>query len=191
MKRNVIVIVVAIIVILTAISIYLLADNKSSPDISQDTVSSATTADSQSAPIAACDILTKEVAMAAIGDNLTDTPPASGSASSDDLSVTNCTYTTKADSTTTPIKISGINLLVRSALTKTGAESSKQAFTSSRPDDAQNVSGISDQAFYSAQNRQLSILKGDNWYILMIYKDNATNSSLAITKALAQKLSFK
>ncbi len=189
MKRNVIIAVVIAISIVIGVGVYTLLANRSS-STSQDTVAT-TTSNVQLRPVAACDILTETIAKAAIGDNLSDTPPASGSSSSDDLSVTNCTYTTKADASTTPIKISGVSLLVRSALTTVGIESNKQAFISSRPDDAQDISDIGDQAFYSAKYRQLNVLKGNNWYILMIYKDNAINSSLTSTKALAQKLEFK
>jgi hypothetical protein len=190
MKRNTIIAAIVALIIIVGIGIYMLFGG-SEPSKSSEDTTTASVASTQSSPVAACDILTKTIAKAAIGDNLSDTPPASGSSSSDDLSVTNCTYTTKANASTTPIKISGVSLLVRSGLTTAGIASNTQAFTASRPDDAQNIMNIGDRAFYSPRYRQLNVLKGNNWYILMLYKDSVTNSSLASTKALAQKLSFK
>lgn len=190
MKRNTIIVIVVAVIIIVGISMYMLVGSNKPANTSEDATTTSGTS-TQSSPVAACDILTEPIAKAAIGDNLSDTPPASGSSSSDDLSVTNCTYTTKADASTTPIKISGVSLLVRSGLTAAGITSNKQAFTSNRPNDAQDITNIGNQAFYSPKYRQLNVLKGNNWYILMLYKDSVTNSTLASTKALAQKLSFK
>lgn len=190
MKRNVIIVVVLVVVAIICISISLLLNGKGTVTSSEQTASTKSSS-ADMLPVAACDVLTEKIAKSAIGNNLTDTPPASAASTNDNLSVTNCNYSTKADVSAGGVKMSGVSLLVRSALTNTGLDSNQQGFSSTKPSDAQTVSGIGDDAYYSAQYRQLNVLKGNNWYILSLYKDTLTNSTLAATKSLASKLEFK
>jgi hypothetical protein len=188
MKKNSIIgLIIVIITVGGVISFLLLGRDDGILPTSTSQESSETSLDT----VKACDILTKDVVTEMIGDNLTDTNPASAEAVGNDILVTNCTYTTKADASSIPVKISGANLLVRSAQTIDGSKSNEDSFTTSRPTDAQDIDGYGDSAFYSSQYRQLNVLKGNNWYILTVYKDNITNTTVELTTEMAQKLEFK
>lgn len=187
MKKYAIVGAVAVIITVGVFSYILLSNNSVLPQDSALGVSNNT----KLTPLKACNVLTKDVAKSVLSDELAETNPASSSTSTSDLSVTNCNYTTKVDTASQPPKISGISLLARSPCTQTGIDSNNQAFSGSKPDDAEDVSGIGDKSFYSTKYRQLNVLKNNNWYILMFYKDNVTNTTLDSIKAVAKKIQFK
>ncbi len=141
----------------------------------------------------ACDVLTEAAAKQVIGAGAEKGDTSAGNVSTDDVSVTNCVYTYKAV-TTGPIldqlaSVDHAGLLVRSAKTKTGAESNKTPFTTAKPAAAQDVSGYGEAAYYNPAMGQLNILKGGNWYILSKYKGTSgTSTSLTELKTLADAL---
>lgn len=141
----------------------------------------------------ACDVLTEAAAKQVIGAGAEKGDTSAGNVSTDDVSVTNCVYTYKTV-TTGPIldqlaSVDHAGLLVRSAKTKTGAESNKTPFTTAKPAGAQDVSGYGEAAYYNPAMGQLNILKGGNWYILSKYKGTSTTTStLADVKVLADAL---
>ena len=141
----------------------------------------------------ACDVLTDSVATQVLGAGATKGDTAAGSASSDDVSVSNCAYTLKAVNGGSVLEqVQGTHaagLLVRAAKSQTGAESNKGQFGSAKPAGVENVSGYGDSAYWNPQFGQLNILKGGNWYILSNYVGtNPTKGTLDQAKQLADAL---
>ena len=139
----------------------------------------------------ACDVLTDAVAKQVLGDTATKGETAAGNASSDDVSVSNCTYfkkTVTAGSALAQAQATETaGLLVRAAKTKTGADSNKAIFATDKlPSGAQAVSGYGDKAFFNPQFGQLNVLVGGNYYIISHHVGvNATKGTLDQAKQLA------
>lgn len=141
----------------------------------------------------ACDVLTLAAAQAVLGNDLEKGDTSAGNVSTDDVSVTNCVYSTKAASTGTIqerlASNKNVGVLARSGKTKAGADSNKAPFTSAKPAGVEDISGYGDQAYFNPKTGQVNILKGGNWYILT-YKagTGATQSTLAELKPLADAI---
>lgn len=137
--------------------------------------------------IDACDILTKKVVEDMFGGTVSGTTPAKGSSSNTDMLVTTCSLTSRTGN-----KENGTaTLLARIALNEIGASSNKRQFETNKPQDAVNVDGIGDHAYYVPSFNQLNIIVGNNWYTLMSYKTNVLDGTLEGNKTLAQKLRFQ
>lgn len=111
--------------------------------------------------------------------------------SSEDLDVSNCTYT-QDQGANAPVSGRQIaTLLVRAPKTRQGIISNQNQFGSLRPSGVEDVSGYGDQAFWDPQNGQLNILKNNNWYILSYGSVMPSSRSLAETKQMADVLISK
>ena len=141
----------------------------------------------------ACDVLTDSAARSVLGDGAEKGDTTAGAASSDDVSVTNCVYSTKAV-TTGSIKeqlasIKNAAVLARSGKTTLGAQSNKTPFTTAKPAGVETVSGYGDQAYFNPETGQLNILKGGNWYIVSYRAGtSATKATWAETKPLSDAI---
>ena len=134
--------------------------------------------------IDACKVLTPEIAAQYLGETpeTSDTP--STDASSDDINVSNCAYSTKFV-IGQPASLRSASLLARSAKTQAGADSNKSVFIDQRPAGAETISGYGNDAFWTPLMGQLNILKGDNWYIVQVGGTSPTSRTLADAKKLA------
>lgn len=186
MKKNVIVVVV--IVAIVAIGGFYFISNKQNSTNGDKEQSVAKTDDSKTKlkTYDACEIFTLESAKQILGEATTlspGTPPAS----SDDLKVSNCSYSNEA-STVADMRVASV--LVRSPLTQDGVDSNKQAFNEQKPATAQSVDGYGQSAFWDTQTHQLNILQDNNWIIITYGGTNPTNNTLEDAKKVADKLSF-
>jgi len=151
------------------------------------------TGDNALISVDACDVLTETVAKQVLGEGASKGDTSAGNASSDDVSVSNCTYTFKTVTSGSALaqaqSTTATGLLVRAAKTKAGAEGNKAVFGSSRPAGVQDVSGYGDKAYWNPTYGQLNILKGNNWYILSHYTGvNPAQGTLDQAKQLADAL---
>ena len=184
--------VIAGVVVVGGIGTALVLGNKDDGSGKVD-VSNIKTGSDAIVNVDACDVLNDAVAKKVLGDGAEKGDTSAGTASSDDVSVTNCVYTYKAV-TTGSVKdqlasTDHAGLLVRSAKTKAGADSNKTPFTSAKPGAAQDVSGYGEKAYFNPTMGQLNVLKGGNWYIISRYKGtSSTKATLDDVKQLADAL---
>ena len=183
-------IIIAVIVVVgggAAIYFATKGDNKKSTNLSGSTVSTpAGNVTVTYSPVNdACKVLTLADAQAVIGPTAkagTATPQTSSA----DIEVSTCTYLTPIVGTDIH-SIVNASILVRSAKTKTGANSNKAVFAA-LPAGDQAVSGYGDSAYWSSALGQLNILKHNNWYILSEGGTLPTEKTLDGTKKLADQI---
>lgn len=151
-----------ILVAAAAVAIVVAAKNsKSHNDNTSDSGTQAVTKKTPSAKDA-CSIFTLADAKLLLG---TDAKGGENgvSTSSEDLSVSTCTYT---DSDTPASTSQSATLLVRAPKTEKGITSNHNEFGPLKPTGVQDVPGYGDSAYWDAEHGQLNILKNNNWYIL-------------------------
>lgn len=155
--------------------------------------SNITTGNDALVAVDACDVLTDAIAHQILGDAAVKGDTSAGNASSDDVSVSNCTYYVRPETGNAAEKLAntkGVSILVRAAKTKAGVDGNKSVFAT-LPTGAENVSGIGDKAYFKSDLGQLSVLKGGNYYIVSNYSGKATSGTLESDKALAELISFR
>ena len=113
----------------------------------------------------ACKIFTLADAKQVLGDNVKGGSNPVDS-SSDDLSVSTCTYTQDTGSNVPVSSSKSATLLVRSPKTGAGITSNQNQFGYLKPADSQHVAGYGDNAYWDQQYGQLNILKHNTWYIV-------------------------
>ncbi len=126
-----------------------------------------------------CEILTQEIVDEALGSGAQKAAATTPTIYSDDLIVSNCIYSKDTD---------GIGLLIRSAKTMSGASDNKSRFNDQKPDNVETVDNLGDAAYYEPSIGQLNILAGNNWYILTVYEEQLTNTTLEANVEIARKL---
>jgi hypothetical protein len=132
----------------------------------------------------ACNYLTQEVAVKVLGPGAEKgtTAPA---ATSDDISVSTCTYTSKVGNSLADIKNMRVaTLLVRSPLSAVGAESNDVPFDSLKVG-AITVQGYGEKAYWDPELGQLNVLKGGTWLIISLGKTTMGDKSVDDAKQLA------
>lgn len=135
----------------------------------------------------ACTYLSQEVANKVLGAGAEKGTVASAT-SSDDISVSTCTYTSKVGDSLADIKNMRVaTLLVRSPLTATGAASNDEPFDTMKTG-ALTVDGYGEKAYWDPELGQLNVLKGGVWLIISFGKSNLTDHSLEETKPLADEI---
>jgi hypothetical protein len=135
----------------------------------------------------ACDILTPAVAKKVLSEDA-ERGIAAGDSSSDDITVSNCIYSSKTGDSLERVRdMRTASLLVRSPLTQAGADSNHTPFHSLK-EGAVEISGYGDMAFWDPELGQLNVLKDGSWYILSIGKAGATDHSIEESKAFARTL---
>ncbi len=184
-----------IIVLVVAAGTFLLFSMDNSKDSSTSGTESQETSNAGKSfnPPAACDVFTLEEAKKVLGETAevpdTVVPP---TASSDDISVSQCIYQTPADTLAAIRAQKQASVLVRGAKTETGADSNKDYFSgSTRPAEAEDVSGYGDAATWNAQFGQLNILKNNNWYILQTGSSTPAERTLEQAKSMADAIISK
>lgn len=177
MKKSYIIIAVIGVVAIAAIAALLLSNaNKTNQQQTNNTNGQ------NFVTLDACELFTEGEAKEILGADAstgTNTPPAS----TDDLAVSNCTYSNNA---TKVSDIRSISILVRSPRTQAGVDSNKQAFGAGTPVGAQAVSGYGSEAYFASG--QLNILKDNNWIIITFGGTNPSNNSLDDAKKVADKI---
>jgi hypothetical protein len=135
--------------------------------------------------MSACDILSREVATSLLGSVGQDSPPVPGTNSAD-VNVSSCV---RANAVATLDQARSVSLLMRIAMTPTGARTNASAFSpGSVPGGAQDVLGIGQQAFWNPALGQLNILKDGNWYIVSSGPIDPRKHTLADSAKLAKAI---
>lgn len=132
----------------------------------------------------ACRFLTKEKAAELLGTSATLGQEPSPS-NSDDLKVTNCVYNNNAGNFKDIVSVS---MLVRSPLTKTGAESNAETFADASIVGDAAVNGYGEKAMWNTTTGQLNILKDKSWIIITFGKVQANTRTLDDAKKAADLL---
>lgn len=131
----------------------------------------------------ACDYFTQATADALLGAG-SQKGSMNADASSGDVSVTTCTYTSKADTLEEVRNMKAASVLLRVPLTETGAQSNETPFES-RPEGAQDVSGYGDKAYWDPSMGQLNVLKDNTWLVITNGKSRVGDRTLGEAKKLA------
>lgn len=141
----------------------------------------------------ACQLFVQTDADTVLGAGSVKSTTASADTSSDDIKVSNCTYTYNISPGDLPVTdyIVTASIVSRSARTTTGAESNESHFVS-LPEGAEVVEGYGEAAYWNPQFGQLNILKGNNWYILSngpaVVGERTLNDALKLADTLLAKL---
>lgn len=188
MKKNVIVGVV--IVAIVAIGGFYFISNRQQPasDSEQQSTAKADDTKSELKTYDACKIFTLESAKQVLGEGATTNSPVNQGASSDDIKVSSCYYGNESSSSPSDMNVAGV--LVRAPLTQVGVESNKEAFSGTRPEGSQPVSGYGQDAYWNPEVHQLNVLQDNNWIIISNGKANIKNNTLEDAKKVADKLSY-
>lgn len=126
----------------------------------------------------ACDIFTDAVAAKVLGSGATQGElPAGASASTDDVSVTNCLYEIDDPDSEGILTAS---VLVRGGKTDTGKSSNEFGFDNNKTLDAQGgqtgtsepISGLGDAAYFSPAFGQVNVLVDGGTYWLIVQAEN-------------------
>lgn len=134
----------------------------------------------------ACTYLTQSVANATLGSGAEK--GAGSNTSSDDVSVSTCTYTSASDGTLESIKnLRSASLLVRAPLSQAGVNSNKQPFDPIKSGN-QTVTGYGELAFWDPQLGQLNVYKGGAWLIMTVGPAKPTERTLDDAKKFADKI---
>jgi hypothetical protein len=187
MTRALSLILGAVLVIVAATSLYLAVHNSKTNNKSSPQTTNTSSSQPVAKPKQACSIFTLAEAKQLLGttakggDN-----PASGS--SDDLSVTTCSYIQDTGNNTSVTSSKSATLLVRAPKTSTGVTSNQNQFGPLKPADAQPVAGYGSVAYWDVQFGQLNILKNNTWYILSYGPPTPSARTLDQTKQLADLL---
>ncbi len=186
MKKSWIVITVAIIVIGGSVAFWLTRD--SNKDATKQSAGQTSRTDNKYAAKDACDELTAAIAAKILGAEV-EKGTLSPGASSEDVSVSTCVYTTKAGDDLESIRnIRSASVLVRSPLSKTGADSNHTPFHE-RGTDTKEVPGVGHMAYWDPEMGQLNVITDDEtWYILTVGKSRASDRTSAEAKALASEM---
>lgn len=129
----------------------------------------------------ACVALSGEDAVALLNDTVTGGSSANGSASSPDITVTNCSYKAAASA-------KSVGIVARSAKSLAGVVGNKGAFGINKPVNAVAVTGLGDAAFWSPDYAQLNLLVGNNWYIITSGLPTAASRTVDDAKAVAVRI---
>jgi hypothetical protein len=152
-------IAVAVVVIGVAVYYFTKSDSYDKP---MATHTSNTGSTSYKA-IDACKLFTLAEAKDVLGQNTTagsNTSPTN----TDDINVSTCSYTNNASAVA---DIRTATVTVRSALTRTGAESNRSVFGKGTPANAQKVDGLDAEAYFLPDTHSLNILDGYNWILII------------------------
>jgi hypothetical protein len=134
----------------------------------------------------ACTYLTQSIANATLGSGAEKGP--GSNTSSDDVSVSTCTYTSASDGTLEGNKnLRSASLLVRAPLSQAGVNSNKQPFDPVKAGN-QPVTGYGELAFWDPQLGQLNVYKAGAWLILTMGPARATDRTLDDAKKFADKI---
>jgi hypothetical protein len=172
-KKNLVLIIVALIVALAG-TIYVLAGDDRSND-------GGPHGSTDYAAVDACDLLKLDEAQLILGSAATASAN-TGSTKSNDVNVSTCSYTNNA---TAVADIKVATIMVRSALSKDGANSNKAVFGTGRPDGAEKVEDFGDEAYFMPKIGQLNILDGNNWLIVSYGSTSPSSRTLDNAKAVA------
>jgi hypothetical protein len=189
MKTLAAVIIGAVIIVAGGIVIF--AKNDSKTEVTTKTASNDSTKATYGA-VDACSVLTEAIASQVLGATPTKGDTTAGNVSSDSISVSNCTYFYKANSTGSILEqqrgIHTVSLLARAAKDTTGANSNQAQFAA-LPSGSQWVAGYGAKAYWNPKYGQLNILNNNNWYILSHYDGTSpTSGTLDQAKELADAL---
>ena len=182
----------AVLVIAAAAAIVLARSNSSKNQ--NDKTSQASSQKPSSSPAfakrQACSIFTLSDAKQILGDSAKG-GNTTGDTSSDDLSVSTCTYTQDSGSNAPVSAGNSATLLVRSPKTGAGITSNQNQFGPLKPTGSQHVAGYGDNAYWDPQYGQLNILKHNTWYILSSGPITPSSRTLDEAKQLADLLISK
>lgn len=186
MKRSSYLIIVLVLIAAAIVAAVFAVTNKHDEDKKTPPVASKTSA-LESSSKKACQIFTLADAKKILG-NSAKGGVVNTSSSTDDLLVSSCSYTQGSGSNTPVSSSQSATLLVRAPKNSRGEQSNQNQFGPLKPDDAQDVSGYGQSAYWDAQFGQLNILKNNTWYILSYGPVVPANRTLEQTQQLADLL---
>jgi hypothetical protein len=135
----------------------------------------------------ACNVLTQVIADQILGAGA-EIGEGNNSATSDDVSVSTCTYSAKTDGTIAGVKNMKLaTLMVRSPLSDAGVASNEQPFDPPKAG-TQAVVGYGEKAFWDPEFGQLNVYKKGTWLIFSHGKANATDRTIDEAKQFADKI---
>lgn len=132
----------------------------------------------------ACKIFTDADAKAVLGEGVQkgdDTPQAS----SDDIKVTNCSYTLPSSDVK---KIKVATVVVRAPLTDEGIKSNEAVFGDGTPTGSEKVTGYGSDAYWTPGAGTLNILREHSWIMITYGTPNPTEHTLADARLVADKI---
>jgi hypothetical protein len=167
-----------ILVLAAGIGIFLAADNSHNHNSAKKTTKQIAASQPAAKPKAksACSIFTLADAKQVLGDTAKG-GSVNDENSSDDLTVSSCSYTQDSGANVPVSSGKTAGLLVRAPKTGSG--------------DTQDVSGYGDSAYWDPQLGQLNILKNNTWYILSNGPVTPASRTLDQAKQLADLLISK
>lgn len=194
MKKTILWIGGVIIILVAAYGSYqvIFVDDKDGDQAATESVEVGEQAD-VGATKGACDIFTNTIASQVLGSGATKgNLPAGGSASSADVSVTNCLYQIENPDTD---GILTANVLVRGAKTNAGKSSNEFGFDNNKKIDAEGgqtgtsepISGIGDAAYFSPAFGQVNVLVDEGTYWLIVQGDTREKTE-QLAKLLTEQL---
>ena len=185
MRRRWVYIIGALLIIAAVSGIFLAMSN--SKDHGDKSPASNTSTATAFPKRQACTIFTLADAKQVLGDSAKGGEN-TGETSSDDLSVSTCTYTQDTGSNVPVSAGKSATLLVRAPKTGAGTTSNQNQFGYRKPADSQHVAGYGDNAYWDPAYGQLDILKHNAWYILSNGPITPSSRTLDEAKQLADLL---
>jgi hypothetical protein len=181
-----------ILVLAAGIGIFLAADNSQNHNSAKKTTKQIAASQPAAKPKAksACSIFTLADAKQVLGDTAKG-GSVNDEKSSDDLTVTSCSYTQDSGANVPGSGGKTAGLLVRAPKTGSGIASNKNQFGPLKAADTQDVSGYGDSAYWDPQLGQLNILKNNTWYVLSNGPITPASRTLDQAKQLADLLISK
>lgn len=186
MKNKIIIIGV---VVATVVAATILIINSSGQN--QDTDTASTNSDSSVAfnDVDACALFTQTAADAVLGDGA-EKGTAIPESSTDDISVSTCTYTWSPaeDSLASLQNLRSATVLVRSPRTSAGAATNVTPFNPAKAG-TEEISSYGEKAFWDPEYKQLNVLKKSTWFIFTVDMGKASGGmTLDAAKKLADTI---
>lgn len=183
-KKKIILAVVVTCVVAAGFGVYIFKNRSN-----DDQPTPAATLNSQLAK--ACDILTEDIAKSVLGGTVSKGDEAgSATSSSDDIAVSQCSYTQVSGETVVSAdSVRSANLLIRSARTETGKQANYDAFSEGKtPQNVEIVEGYGTKAFWNPDFGQLNVFDEGNWYIIEFGSTIPSSRTLNDTKNFANTI---
>jgi len=187
MKRFLEILAVVAVIVAAAVVAYVAVGSRDHSDKSSSAADSANHEKTSPADNKACGIFTLALAKQLLGDTAKG-GASTTNASSEDISVSSCTYAQTGNTRSTVATRKTATLLARAPLTLVGTNSNRNQFGQLKPDNAQDVSGYGDNAYWAPDLAQLNILKNNNWYVLTYGPASPAGRTLDQTRQLADLL---
>lgn len=186
MQKKIVLVVVGLAVV--SLGVFAVVSKRTKHESSQNAASS--TGVSNYGAKDACNYLTAETATQVLGAGA-EKGAVNAAASSPDVGVTSCTYTSPTDGTLGSIQsVRTASLYLRTSLTGAGEVSNSLPFKERKPG-SQEVTGYGDAAFWDAELGQLNVHIKSAWMIISNGPAKASSRTLDDARKLADLILAK